>query len=116
MAVGVVQAAIVLVAGGWIPLLGPALAGLIVARRAATVRVGLAIGTAVAVVAFGVLRLLSLRDVSIGGTQVGLGPIALVAPAVAVAVLAGAFLGVRSRGARMAGLAALGVSVWMYWV
>lgn len=116
MAVGIVQAAIVLVGAGWVPVLGPAMAGFLAARRQGPGRGGLVVGALCAAAAFGALWVVSLREVSIGGTQVGLGPLALVAPATAIAVLAGAGFGVQGRAVRGAGVGLLLVSAWLYWV
>lgn len=109
-----IWAAALSVALCWLPLIGPFIAGLVGGRKARESRDAFVAGVVPAVLWGLALWIVTGRQVTIGKDTFALAPLAPLAPATALALLGGALVGARSRGARSLGvLLALGGAVWV---
>lgn len=98
---------------GWLPVIGPLIAGFVGGRAAR--RVGVALGAALipAVLWAGMLYGVSHSEFKVGETHIFPGPLGFLAPVTACALLAGALAGAGGRGARSAGAVIL--TVGLFW-
>jgi len=96
---------------GWVPLIGPLVAGFIGGRVARRARVALGAALIPAALWAGVLYGISRNEFKIGETYIYPGPLGFLAPVTACALIAGALAGAGGRGARSAGVVILAASL-----